>query len=47
MALHFDNYIYREDGQKIFEAHHAKLKAEKIESLKEKLENKRKGRSAN
>lgn len=34
---------HRKDSQRIFEAHHAQLKAEKIDSLKEKLDNRRKG----
>lgn len=34
---------YREDSKRIFEAHHAQLKAQTIDVLQEKLENKRKG----
>ena len=33
----------REDSKKIFKAHHAQLKAQKIDVLQEQLENKRRG----
>ena len=36
---------FREDGRKMFKAHHEQLKAEKLAGLQEKLDNKRKGKS--
>lgn len=35
--------ICREDSKRIFEAHHAQLKAQTIDVLQETLENKKKG----